>query len=264
MPLPSLVVPPSSRSCSRVVQRRRDRLRHSLAWANDGINTLNSMAGLSSCMPGVPGAAGRKCLDHLRDAYVRAGPPPDESSSCEGALSALLSSSAVYGDGGGIARPYSKDTVSWPCVGSTPVELSKALPAADRWWLDGWRERMLASADEQSHATSKLKAHKPFTEPSLMDSCRTYGSFLDRLQHSGMLKFRVALASESGVLGVFFVPKKDNKTRLIFDTRFLNCKFRVPPSTLFPLHPPFLRLSLSASLVSHCSDLPTYPTPSIT
>ena len=235
LPLPHLVVPSRVQVLSRSVARRRLRLRHGIEWANTGIDALNSLSGFSGVAPGLPGAAGQLCLNRLRQTYLDMGSPPGEASGYEGALSELLASSAVYGDCRRDIRPYALDLVSWPRVGSAPVDLTSALPEADRLWIAGWKGHMLRDAADASAARDALGVSRPFCEPTLMAHGRTYAQFLLRLESCGMLRFRKASAGEYGLLGAFFVAKKDKQIRLIFDTRFLNCIVqRPPPNTPFP------------------------------
>ena len=53
------------------------------------------------------------------------------------------------------------------------------------------------------------------------------------MHSKGMIRYRRAF-QDRGVLGIFFVAKKDGRIRIIFDTRILNTKFRDPPSTRLP------------------------------
>ena len=59
-----------------------------------------------------------------------------------------------------------------------------------------------------------------------------------------MLCYKAASGSADGVLGVFFVRKKDGRFRLIFDTRLLNRKFVPPPKTQLPSAAGFSNLAV--------------------
>ena len=92
---------------------------------------------------------------------------------------------------------------------------------------------MLRGQDDYHSYVSQQKSFKPYFDPELADNHSTYGDFLTRLHAAGMLRFR-ASHETCGALGIFFVRKKDDSLRLIFDTRKLNMRFKDPPKTELP------------------------------
>ena len=135
--LPLADVAPERRRGARAVLRRQQRKSHAVAWANDGIDALNWLSGrghvpLGTDLPGSSHAA----LEHIRGAYIAAGGPPPEDSP-EGALRALLGSSRVYAQDRSDLQPYVRDRVSWPAVGSVPVDLGPPLDEAGKLDFDG-------------------------------------------------------------------------------------------------------------------------------
>ena len=139
----------------------------------------------------------------------------------EGALSELLQNSSVYSDARADVRPYSKELVSWPPEGSVPCPLIQGLSDADCKWFTNWQSHMLRndSQKDRFESNSTQPPPKPHKDKSLFSSPRLYGEFLVRLRKANMLRWRTCKPGEDGVLGIFFVTKKDGTLILIFDTR---------------------------------------------
>ena len=74
----------------------------------------------------------------------------------------------------------------------------------------------------------------PYKDKKLFSPPHVYADFLQRAHSCNMLCWRRARGPDDGVLGVFFVSKKNRTVRLIFDTRLLNQKFIPPPKTQLP------------------------------
>ena len=214
-----------SRGCARRVKRRL----HWQAWADEGIGCLNALAGhdRSAVLPAT--SAQLRCLDQIADAYKSVSTPPVDSSFREGALGELLASSSIYRDCKSDVRPYVKDLVSWPSLGSSPVPLVNCLSAADSKWFREWRVHMLRPALETEALIRDGRVRRPYCDPSLVKQPHTYADFLWRLKSCGMLRWKRANGRE-GTLGPFFVGKGD-KLRMVLDTRLVNMRFGDPPST---------------------------------
>ena len=235
-PLPLLDAPHGvSRAVCRSTARRIQRKAKWRTWANDGILTLNSLCGRGS---GGPRASGFSTVaievsNKIGDAYASLGPPPSDLPSPEGALSELLGADSFYsGERLGVA-PYAKDLVSWPAPGSQPMCLRDGLALADRDRLDHWKDHMQRRPADAAHILAESGLHRAHNDQELFRSPACYGDFLCRLDAAGMLRWRIA-GDESGVLGVFFVRKKNGKLRLILDTRILNTRFFDAPKTQLP------------------------------
>ncbi|CAK0824461.1 unnamed protein product [Prorocentrum cordatum] len=130
----------------------RQRLRRSdvlLQWADQGIDALNCLYGHAGSPPSAPANLGQQTsLNFLEDCYLGMGAMPSEPGFCEEALRELLSGSTVYSEDGGARVPYSKELVSWPEVGSSPVDLVGCLTQDDADWARDWRHNLLKTPDE--------------------------------------------------------------------------------------------------------------------
>jgi len=196
--------------------------------------------------------ASAAALEEVRGAFQDLGSPTDPLLTPDGALREFLHSTSVYSQDRFDVKPYSRDVVSWPPVGSKAVSLADGLPEADRSLLADWKTHMLRStldnntlmsdlklshnlhSNTSAHEdTSSKKVKKAYCDPALFRNTSVYADFLRRLDAGGMLHW-VPAHSRRGVLGVFFVAKKDGSLRLIFDTRILNHDFIDPPHTALP------------------------------
>jgi hypothetical protein len=181
-------------------------------------------------------------------AFDDMGRPPADLSA-EGALQELLGGQAWYDQVRADLAPYAKDRVSWPPVGTSPVNLADHLPAADSHRLSHWESQLLKTDDPTSQSCSPGKHKDNITklcnDPVLKHDRKSYAEFIQRLAERGMVRFRCLVSGERPQLGIFFVKKKDGSLRIIFDTRILNQSFIEPPKTELPSAASF------ASLESH-------------
>ena len=153
------------------------------------------------------------------------GKPPCDISP-DRALSELLSKSSAYFERADIVE-YDYDKVSLP-VGAKPVSLEPNIKADHRSFLDESSLAMFRDVGDAAKQLSSAKFSRPYCDPKLFKSSRSYLQFLAKLYSLGMVRF-VQAKGRKGNMGIFFVRKKDGSLRLIFDTRKLNCKFRTPP-----------------------------------
>ena len=219
-------------------------------WANRCIDSLNSLSG-ADAQASVPREAqnqsSRLALDHVLRAFNDMGRPPADLSP-EGALQELLGGQAWYDQVRADLAPYAKDRVSWPPVGTRPVSLVHHLPSADSHRLSHWESHLLKADAPTSHPHNPKQQNtitKPYNDPILTHDRKSYGGFIQRLAERGMIRFRLPSFGERPKLGIFFVKKKDDSLRIIFDTRILNQSFSDPPKTELPSAASF------ASLESH-------------
>ena len=72
---------------------------------------------------------------------------------------------------------------------------------------------------------------KPYMDPRLRRSRKLYTQLMAKLNRAGMVR----LGTEAGrcEVGIFAVPKKDGRQRLVIDARRANCYFVDAPATEF-------------------------------
>ncbi|MCP2504969.1 MAG: hypothetical protein NLN65_06720, partial [Candidatus Poseidoniaceae archaeon] len=179
-------------------------------------------------------------LEEVSQAFSDLGSPVEPLLTPDGALRELLHTTSVYAQDRLDVKPYDKELVSWPPKGSSPCDLVKGLPEADRTMLADWNTRMLNTHVEScspnstaDNMPSTQKTKKAYCDPALFRSASVYADFLRRLDAAGMIHWTRA-EGRKGVLGVFFVAKKNGSLRLIFDTRVLNQDFIEPAHTALP------------------------------
>ena len=123
---------------SRGPTRRIIKRNHKLSWKNDAITSLNSLGG-----HGLSAPADLKCLsagsvsalEEVSQAFSDLGSPVEPLLTPDGALRELLHTTSVYAQDRLDVKPYDKELVSWPPKGSSPCDLVKGLPEADRTML---------------------------------------------------------------------------------------------------------------------------------
>ena len=174
---------------------------------------------------------------HISECFRQLAPPPSDISR-EGAIPELLAKSGFYTHDRPDVLPYSKDKVSWPSPGSSRAPLLDGLEGSDYNALCDWETNMLIDNTNNDFAPPiPPKPIQPHCDKKLFSSPHVYGDFLLRLYRVGMLCFRKASGPRDGVLGVFFVAKKDGNQRIIFDTRLLNQSFRDPQKLRYQVLP---------------------------
>eukprot|EP00973_Karenia_brevis_P021665 2980261-Karenia_brevis.AAC.1 len=139
----------SSSSLSRGVRRRLLRKFHWLTWANDAISSLNEISGKSAQTP----------------VYRKAGKPPADPT---GALRELCGASVVYHSDRADIESYSKDRVSWPAAGGSPMDLHSGLSTADSHWFDSWQSHLLRSPGEAASLRKELGLHQAYCDETLV------------------------------------------------------------------------------------------------
>ena len=213
LPLFSLHAADTAES-GRSVRRRLLRKNHWIAWANDGIATLNRLVGHagSGRLVGKPPAIASDISARLGDSDRRIGVPPVDLASPEGALRALLGGSGFYDLDRQDLAQYSKDLVSWPSCGAAPVELVSALPEPERSLLINWDCQLRRSESSGIiDSPAKFKVTSPYCDRELFRSPRVYGEFLTNLSERNMIQFDVA-NGRKGLLGIFLVKRTLDKS----------------------------------------------------
>lgn len=240
----------SSASVCRSVNRRILRRHHRTSWANEGIATLNELRGSSHHpVPATHTAAQAVCAARIEEAYSSMGKPPEDT----GALQALCETPTTYAATdvhSSTVRPYNKDIVSWPPHGFNPISVGSNLRAADKIWFSDWQRHLLRSNEAAIAIQEEIGLKHAYSDPALKSPLK-YAEFLRELQSRGLLRWRRARPGEKPLLGVFFVEKKGNRLRLIFDTRIANTYFKSPASTKLPTAAAFSQIEIPAGSRLH-------------
>ena len=153
-----------------------------------------------------PTAAQQSAMDHIGRCFHSLGPPPADFDR-EGALSELLAKASIYNDEYTPTRPYAKEAVSWPAVGSAPTPVSGLLPQADQEWFGDWERHLLRAPGEAAAVRASLGLRRLHCDATLFGKPAVYADFLWRLHQSGMVRWTHA-HGRKGELGIFFVEKK--------------------------------------------------------
>ena len=136
-PVPELVIDNfdvAAASLSRVTQRRIHRKLHGMREHNRTIRTLNQLAGFEGNASNRPTT--RRHLEihsTVRTAIARMGKPPVLNG--PGALDELQASQAGYADTAAALRPYQREQLSLPPVGTVMCQAQDLLTGGDR---EGW------------------------------------------------------------------------------------------------------------------------------
>ena len=153
----------------------------------------------------------KNCLEHSEHLYTRVPPPPADLSP-ESAFIELCGTTSRY-------TPCDP-----PATTSLYVKV-QSLDGADLQCIENWSSQILLNAEDRLEYLNSLKRPKVFFEPTLGRRPKVYADFLCHLNAAGMLGWQ--LSGES-LLGVFSVKNKNNRLRLILDTRDVNGFFRPP------------------------------------
>lgn len=235
---PSLCSAPGlSRGALRRVRRRL----HWQAWATDAVLCLNDISGYgdhSGCLG--ESAAQRSCLDRLAQTF-RELPPPDAHINSAGALRALCGSNPGYTAEELPCATSNRELVSPPPEGMRFATIDGAVTGDDLDFWMSWRSRMLRSPGEVEVLRQPLGLVQPSSDPFVRRG-KEYGGCLDDLARRRLVSFG---REKPASVGVFFVPQKDGRLRLIMQTRMANTLFVDPPYTELPTSTAFARLERS-------------------
>ena len=209
--------------------RRGRRREHENNWLKRGIDTLNRLGGQGrSVRSDAPlNAAQVSGVAHLISHYGSIGSRPDGFSPPE-AYRALRGDQTGYSQDGGGVDPvgalavYRRDGVALPAGHAGDVSLHDSLPprlaallVPDGDFLGD------ASVAEEAVAGANISLA---SDPYLSSHPFERGRLLSELVSRGVLE----CGSVSASTGIFFVRKKNNDLRLIFDTRITNLFLKTP------------------------------------
>ncbi|CAK0841610.1 unnamed protein product [Prorocentrum cordatum] len=213
--------------------RRGKAAKHILDWGDDCIDALNDLYGHQD-RPAAPANAGqRHAVEHVESRVRALGKPPPEAGFREGALRELLAGTGIYQTGDlSSRRPYVKESISWPSPDVQPAPLCACLGEAESEWLGRWQSTLFRPDQPTSAERAEFCPRGPFFDPSLFSKPLLCADFVAKLLARGMVELRGDC--DAATVGCFFVAKKNNKLRVIFDTRYANLFFGRPARTALP------------------------------
>ena len=242
LPLPPFcMADPPRQDLSRCVRRRILRQQHRHSWMNDGISSLNDIAGAGTFSSSglVASAAQLSCLQRLERIYTSVGQPPDDLEPA-GALTALCGSSAGYLFENLPAAAIQRDLLSLPSADLVHANGCDIMAGGDDTFWKDWRNHMLRDESDADQVRAEIGLSRPHCDPLARDGKR-YAEFLDDLHTRGLVEFG---AHKAPTIGFFAVSKKDGRQRLIMDTRLANAAFKDPPHTELPTTASFSRIEV--------------------
>ena len=228
-PLPPL--PPDGRllsgGTSRVARRRR--LERQRAWcdANESIAALNALYGADNAHQGSITSLQAACQGRILSAARAARHDFDSSDFAgpEGAARELLGDRFDYGGHGCTVAPFRAADVSLPSLGGRAVELSSVLDSDAKELLLNFDTHILRDPEEAGQVLRDQKIGS-YTDALLRSSPQLYETFLKSLADRNLLRWTVERKAR---ITPFFVNKKGNKLRLVFDCRRANVHFQRAP-----------------------------------
>ena len=170
---------PSRRESSQSTSLPKRRANAARRWANSGIGTLNrlmgdsALAGADLTIPACAAAATR----HIGDVSSAFPAPPSDLGCPDDCYRSLLGSTPVYQSDRVDVKPYVRDDMSWPEVGSSRVILTESLLDGDRHRLRGWKQVLLRSDGEIDAINDACGEARCYNDPVIFTDPRTYGDF---------------------------------------------------------------------------------------
>ena len=147
-------------------------------------------------------------------------------------MSALLHARPSEYEGGlgkKATAPYKVGSVSLPEASGASPFLETVLPSDARNLLCEFETHMLRGVSELLELRDHAPVLAPHMDPVLAKDHGKYVGFVRELFGKGVLQWTTRPAE---FVGLFFVPKKDGKIRLIVDARLSNQHFRNPPGVV--------------------------------
>ena len=236
------------RGLSRAVRSRVKRRVGWPGWANAAVHSMNEIFGkkATSEVGGWLSAMHLSSLSRICDAYRRIS-AVDCNSTAE-AFKALCGSVPGYTRNGVKQATFKEGLVSLPDPGTKLADGFALLTGSDlEAWRD-WRRVLLRSPSELREMIPLEERIAPHTDPELKRKPRRYARLVRDMSLRGLVSFG---ATSEATVGVFVVPKKLGKQRLIFDTRRVNQHFRRPWHCALPAPSSWAGLQLPADSAYH-------------
>ena len=176
---------------ARGVRQRVGRRRHENALLNGVVDSLNSLnSGSRATCTGTATAAQAMSRDRLL-AELRAVPKPPQSFLPHEASRALLGTCASYLGGGADhhLKPYDRDLVSLPSVGSLAPDAESLLGSGAAEVVRGFAEHMLLSGSEWEKVLEANEPITPYMDPKLKGDSSLYHQFVKYLFAANLIEF---------------------------------------------------------------------------
>ena len=210
--------------------RRRAKRGASANWlAREAVCALNMLCGATAARaepPRKPNLAQRACLARIDDDVRALGPPPGDLRPLEALRE--LQAAPTY-DGQAVVRSEAMDVsrVSLPPEGRQPIDLDRLLrPESFASVHRHISDKVLPKRDaEQLKREGGFR--KPYMDPAMRDP-RRYAAMVRRLYLCGVVDLVGDPAEVMEEVGLFCVPKKSGRQRLVVDARASNFWFGVP------------------------------------
>lgn len=227
IPMPSGVsFPVDGGRCSRSVVRRLQSRSHSDQWMRDIVWTVNTMFCGDEAQGNFVGNGSttlgqRLCMERLKNAVAQAGKPPGITG--PEALSELRSKLGYHGESSSLV-PLDINLISLPEPGSMAAPIEQILGRGAESFIKRLESKLSPESVVRSRkAASSLK--KPYYDLILRVQPRKYAEFCRKLHACGLIEFHQTVIEE---VGAFCARKKNNRQRLVIDSRLANMWFEAP------------------------------------
>ena len=228
-PLPFLMSRPQVLGASMSQRRRRCQNNKVVSKANEVVSALNGMYASSGASASVASSCTSNQEAALHEIFKQVKYASSHVPGCNEreAVRELLHSCPSYSrEAETTVRPYDRDLVSLPVVGSRVPELSTLLDPAGREFLKDPIGCMMLTPQEFGEVCEKNRRIKPYMDVVLQNDTEKYQTFVHDLYLRGMLQFT---SRPKDMACPFFVNKKNGRQRLVMDCRAINQRFRAPP-----------------------------------
>ena len=146
----------------------------------------------------------------------------------EAALRALLGSELGYDGQAGSTQttaPFDRARVALPNLRASPCDFRDLLDKEATDVIVGWEKELVLSPTDYSRAIHSSGPQTPYMDPNFKKKPKEYLCFISEFVLQHILTFTDEALT---TCGLFFVPKKGDKLRMILDARPANEKMKRP------------------------------------
>lgn len=140
-------------------------------------------------------------------------------------------------------RPFNKDLVSLPDVGTRLVPLAQVLDAEGREVVESPSERMLLDEETWGSIAEQGAGFRPCVDTILNKNPEVYNAFVMDLCRKNLINFT---NTPLDLIALFFVTKKSGKLRMVLDCRGVNRRFHPPPPLAMSAESTWAQVNLPA------------------